>query len=60
MNFYFFLDFPNSDYKAHLDIFNMPSNKNLCNDKLKDCYVNAFYSDGEKWIFHQHLFLKKK
>ncbi len=59
MNYYFFLDFPDNDYNSSLDIFNMPSNKKLCKDSLRDCFVNAFYSDGKKWIFHQHTTLNK-
>ena len=59
MNYYFFLDFPDNDYDSSLDIFNMPSNKKLCKDSLRDCFVNVFYSDGKKWIFHQHTRLNK-
>ena len=59
MNYYFFLDFPDNDYNSSLDIFNMPSNKKLCKDSLRDCFVNVFYSDGKKWIFHQLTRLKK-
>ena len=59
MNYYFFLDFPDKNFSSSLDIFNMPSNLKLCNDKIKDCYVNLFYSDGEKWVTHQYTTLKK-
>ena len=37
MNYYFFLDFPDKNFSSSLDIFNMPSNLKLCNDKIKDC-----------------------
>ena len=59
MNFYFFLDLPYKDYGSSLDLFNTPSNRRLCNDKLKDCFITAYYTDGEKWISHNFGILKK-
>lgn len=60
MNYFFFLDNPFENLEPSVEIFNRPSNLKLCKDKLIDCDVYAFYSDGNKWYNEKIDKIKKE
>ena len=59
MNYFFFLDHPDKELTTSLDLFNMPPSKTWSKQKLYDVIAHAFYSDGDKWIFHNLGVIKK-
>ena len=59
MNYFFFLDHPDSSLESTLDLFNKPPSKTWSKQKLYDAHVNIFYSNGKKWIFDSLGILKK-
>ena len=49
MNYFFFLDHPDSSLESTLDLFNKPPSKTWSKQKLYDAHVNIFYSNGKKF-----------
>ena len=58
MNFFFFLDHSDKDLYPSIDLFNRPPSNVLSKQKIKNVYVNVFYSNGNKWIFEDLGVLK--
>ena len=52
MNYFFFLNHPDKNLQASIDIFNRPPSKTWSKQQLYDVNIHAFFSNGKKWIFY--------